>query len=314
MLNFRLKEIFVVPSSPSNSQYALTGALYAFIAAVGFSGKAILVKLAYGYAVDAVTLLVLRMLFSLPFFIMLAVWSARRDSAADLERRDWIVIVILGLLGYYLASLLDFLGLLYISASLERLVIFLYPTLVVVLSAFYFKRRISGSVVVALLLSYAGIALVFAHDVNLNQKDIILGGSLVFASILVYAVYLIGSGAVIARLGTARFTGYAMTVSCVAVILHFGVVNAADSLIQPMPVYGLALAMAIFATVLPALLLSEGIRRIGVDRTSIIGSIGPVATLALAYLFLGEALSMIQVLGAALVLAGVMFITLRRGT
>jgi drug/metabolite transporter (DMT)-like permease len=294
-----------------NNRYALIGALYAFIAAVAFSGKAILVKLAYVYSVDAVTLLALRMLFALPFFIIMAVWAARRASAVDITARDWGVLAVLGILGYYLASLLDFLGLLYISASLERLVVFLYPTLVVVLSAIYFKRRITASVAVALLLSYVGIALVFAHDVNLAQKDIVLGGALVFASILVYAIYLIGSGGIITRLGSARFTGYAMTISCAVVGLHFGAVNPIAALIQPMPVYGLALAMAIFSTVLPALLLSEGIRRIGVDTTSIIGSIGPVATLVLAYLFLGETMSMMQILGATLVLAGVVFISLR---
>jgi len=299
------------PPVPTN-RYALIGALYAFIAAVAFSGKAILVKLAYVYSVDAVTLLALRMLFALPFFIMMAIWAARRESAVEITPRDWGILTILGVLGYYLASLLDFLGLLYISASLERLVIFLYPTLVVVLSAVYFRRRITGSVVVALLLSYGGIVLVFMHDVNLAQKDIILGGALVFASILVYAVYLIGSSGIITRLGSARFTGYAMTISCAVVGLHFSVVNSMDALIQPMPVYGLALAMAVFATVLPALLLSEGIRRIGVDKTSIIGSIGPVATLVLAYLFLGETMSSMQILGAVLVLIGVLFISMRK--
>ncbi len=297
----------------ANNQYALIGALYAFIAAVAFSGKAILVKLAYVYSVDAVTLLALRMLFALPFFIVMAIWAARRESAVDITRRDWGKLAILGVLGYYLASLLDFLGLLYISASLERLVVFLYPTLVVVLSAIYFRRRITGSVVVALLLSYTGIALVFAHDVNLAQKDIFLGGALVFASILVYTIYLIGSGGIIARLGSARFTGYAMTISCAVVGVHFTVVNPIAALIQPKQVYALALAMAIFSTVLPALLLSEGIRRIGVDKTSIIGSIGPVATLALAYLFLGESMSIMQVFGAVLVLTGVLFVSLRKG-
>lgn len=300
-------------SAAVNNRYALIGALYAFVAAVAFSGKAVLVKLAYVYSVDAVTLLALRMLFALPFFIVMAVWAARRESAVDITRRDWGVLALLGVLGYYLASLLDFLGLLYISASLERLVIFLYPTLVVVLSAVYFKRRITRHVGVALLLSYTGIALVFARDVNLGQKDIILGGALVFASILVYAIYLMGSGGIIARLGSARFTGYAMTISCAVVGVHFGAVNPVAALIQPMQVYGLALAMAIFSTVLPALLLSEGIRRIGVDKASVIGSIGPVATLVLAYLFLGESMSTIQMFGAVLVLTGVLFVSLQKG-
>ncbi|MBI2778342.1 MAG: DMT family transporter [Gammaproteobacteria bacterium] len=298
----------------TNNRRAVLGAVYAFLAAVGFSGKAILVKLAYGYSVDAVTLLALRMLFSLPFFITIAVWSARNASAVNLTARDWLSVVTLGLLGYYLSSLLDFLGLAYIPASLERLILFLYPTMVVILSALFLARRITGSVVVALALSYTGIALVFASDASLGQRNVAIGASLVFASTLTYAIYLVGSGQVIAKLGPARFTGYALTVSCVAVVLHFGIVNAPAALIQPLPVYGMALAMALFSTVLPALLLAEGMRRIGADKTSIIGSIGPVATILLAYLFLGESLSVIQMAGAALVLAGVLFISLRKGS
>lgn len=293
-------------------KHALIGAVYAFLAAVGFSAKAVLVKLAYSYSVDAVTLLTLRMLFSLPFFLFLAVWSANSKDAISLSTREWVNIVLLGLLGIYLASLLDFLGLTYITASLERLVVFLYPTLVVILSAFIFKRRIAGSIVFALVFCYGGIALVFAQDVSVDQKDVILGGGLVFASVLAYAIYLVSVGHLIARLGTARFTSYAMTVSSMAAIVHFGIINPGGALIQPLPVYGLALIMALFATVLPALMLSEGIRLIGVDRASIIGSFGPVATLLLAYLFLGEVMTLMQMFGAALVLVGVVFISLQK--
>ncbi|MFZ5594598.1 MAG: DMT family transporter [Pseudomonadota bacterium] len=300
-------------SSLLNSRHTIIGAAYAFLAAVGFSGKAVLVKLAYRHGVDAVTLLALRMLFSLPFFAAMAIWSARASGTVALVGRDWRALVFLGLLGYYLSSLLDFWGLVYITASLERLILFLYPTMVVILSALFLGRRITGGMAAALLLSYVGIALVFSADVALDQRDIVLGAILVFASTLTYAVYLIGSGQVIARIGPARFTGYALTVSCLAVVLHFMAANTPAALFQPLPVYAIALAMAIFSTVLPALLLAEGVRRIGADRTSLIGSIGPVATLMLAWLFLGESLSLAQMMGAALVLAGVLFVSLKKG-
>src|SRR5512143_2737499 len=189
-------------ASHSSSTFAnrdvFLGVIFALLAAVGFSAKAILVKLAYLDHVDAVTLLALRMVFAVPVFIGVALW-ARQHHAAPLTRHEWLLVLVLGLIGYYLSSFLDFLGLEYISAGLERLILFLYPTLTVILSALVYRRAIGGKVLAAMALSYAGIALVFLHDQGANRGSVALGALMVFASTLTYSVYLVGAGHAIAR-------------------------------------------------------------------------------------------------------------------
>ena len=302
----------------SASQYFLSsrqnvvGIIFAIVAAVGFSAKAIMVKLAYIEAVDAITLLALRMAFSLPFFLIVAAMANRNKRSIALSARDKLAVIGLGLLGYYLASYLDFLGLQYISAGLERLILFLYPTMVVLMSALVFKHRIGRTVIFALLVSYAGIALVFLHDMKVLQHDALSGSVLVFASALTYAAYLVGAGHTIARIGATRFTAYAMTVACIACLIQFAITHPITDLNLPSSVYGLSIAMALFSTVLPAFLLAAAIRRIGSMHTSMVGSIGPISTLYLAYVFLGEQFSLIQIAGAMLVLAGVLLISLKK--
>ena len=289
---------------------ALTGVIFALIAAVGFSAKAILIKLAYHYHVDAITLLALRMVFSVPFFVAVAIWVNRRH-AVPLKQQDWLAVIALGLLGYYLSSFLDFLGLQYISAGLERLILFLYPTMTVILSALIYKRAIGRKVVAAMVLSYAGILLVFLHDVGVSQNNgVLLGAGLVFASTLSYSSYLVGAGHAIARIGATRFTAYAMVVASAASLLQFGVTHPLSALDLPLRVYELSIAMAIFSTVLPVFLLSYAIKRIGSGNSSLIGSAGPVATIALAYVFLTERVSLLQIAGSSLVLAGVIIVSL----
>ncbi len=291
------------------NQDALVGVFFALLAAVGFSAKAILVKLAYLDRVDAVTLLALRMAFSVPFFIGVALW-ARRRHAEPLSRQDRLLVLALGLVGYYLSSYLDFLGLQFISAGLERLILFLYPTMTVILSALLTRRAIVRPVMAAMAVCYAGIALVFFHDVGTMQGGIVLGASLVFASTLSYSIYLVGAGHAIARIGTARFTAYAMIVATAASLLQFAVTHPLHALDVPLRVYELALAMAIFSTLLPVFLLSHAIRRIGSGSASLAGSVGPVSTLLMAYVFLQEGLSALQIAGSALVLAGVLIVSL----
>ena len=282
------------------------GLLCAGLAAVGFSGKAILVKLAYRHGVDAETLLALRMAFSLPFFVAM-IWMSAHQRADRLTWRDAAWLFGLGLFGYYLASYLDFLGLRYISAALERLILFIYPTLVVLLSALLFGQRITRRVLNALTLCYVGIALAMTHDVRLagSTQDLVLGSLLVFGSALSYALYLLGNGRVIHRLGTVRVTAFASVVACLLALGQFLLLRPLATLIQPGPVYGLALAMALFSTVLPVWLLSEAIRRIGAGPVALTGSLGPMVTLLLAWLLLDETLSVVQLAGAALVIAGV---------
>jgi drug/metabolite transporter (DMT)-like permease len=279
------------------------------LAAFGFSAKAILVKLAYFHAVDAVTLLALRMAFSLPFFLLMGLWGGQ-PAPAKTGMADVAAVIGLGLLGYYLASFLDFWGLEYISAGLERLILFLYPTLVVVFSFLWLRRPVSGRELIALLLSYAGIGLVFWRQVSPSQPGTLFGAALVFASAAAYAGYLMGSHRAIARFGARRFTALAMTTACGACLLQFVLTRPLSALNLPMQVYGLALAMALFSTVLPSLLMSMGIQRIGASRAALIGSLGPVATLALAYAVLGESLEVEQLLGSGLVLAGVLTVGL----
>lgn len=289
-----------------------TGALLVLLAAVGFSAKAVIIKIAYAYGVDAGTLLALRMLFSAPFFVLMAWWS--REAGDRLSSADWRSVVALGFIGYYLASYLDFLGLVYVSASLERLILFLYPTIVVLLSAWLLKTPIRRRDVVALTLSYAGIAVVFHQSASLagQPQALALGAALIFASGLIYAFYLVGVGPVIARLGAARFTAYAMLVACAACLIQFAATYRPDALTLPPAVYGLSLLMAIVSTVLPAWFMSEGIRRIGAGRSAMIGSVGPVSTILLGYIVLGETITGVQWIGVALVLLGVGLVSVRK--
>jgi len=290
------------------------GALCAVLGVLGFSFKAILIKLAYAWhPVDALTLLALRMLFSAPFFVAMAWWTGRRRAARPIARRDWGVLVWLGFVGYYLASLLDFEGLTYVTAAFERLVLFMYPTMVVLLSAVLLGKPVSRRAALALMLSYAGIALVFAHNLDAggDARALWTGGALVFASGFAYALYLVGAGGVIARIGSMRFIAWAMLVSTVFVLAQFLVTRDIALLRVPPSIYALSLAMAVFSTVLPTWLVAEAILRLGANTSSLIGSLGPVFTIGMGASILGEAVHWIQLVGAALVLAGVMLVTLQ---
>lgn len=291
----------------------LGGVFLVGIAAVAFSGKAVIIKLAYRHGVDAVTLLALRMVFSAPLFAVLAWWAGRGGRAAPLSAPDARAVAILGLVGYYLASYFDFLGLQYITAALERLLLFLYPTFVLLLSAALYQRPVTRRDVVALGLSYLGIALVFVNDLTTQPGNVVLGASWVLLSALFYAAYLLGSGRLVGRVGSLRFASYAGLVSCIAVVVHFFVTREAKVIFsQPAPVYWLGLLMAVVSTVLPIVLTSEGIRRIGSSHASIVGSVGPVATIFLGAIFLGEEITVVQLAGAGLVLSGVLAISLAR--
>lgn len=297
---------------PSHSirRNALLGYSLAALAAIGFSAKAILVKLVYYEPVDALTLLALRMLFSAPFFLIMAVWHARQQSTR-LASKDYWALLALGLLGYYLSSLFDFIGLQYISAGLERLILFLYPTFVVLMSAVLLGKAFGRKEVVALLLSYAGIGVVFQDELQVQSEHLLLGAGFVFVSTISYSAYLIGAGQTIARIGASRFTAYAMLVACVATAFQFLLTHPPQALMLSMRVYQLGMVMAIISTVLPVFMLSAAIRLIGPGHTSLIGMLGPVSTLFMANVFLGEQLSVSQMIGAALVMAGVFSLSLK---
>jgi len=281
------------------------GLVFALLAAIGFSIKAILIKTGYRYEVRAETLLALRMLFAAPFFLLLARQSG---GVRGLSRRDAGWILLLGLLGYYLSSLFDFFSLLTISAALERMTLFLYPTLVLLLSTLLLKKRYSARVWGAVLLSYLGVALAFAHDLATSSlaADAWKGLGWVLASTFTYALYLIGTGEVVGRIGATRIAALGTLVACAAVGLHFALTEPLASILQqPWQVYLIGLAMGVFSTALPVWCLSQAIRLLGAGRTASVGTLGLVLTLMMSWAFLGEAMSAEQVLGAVLVVAGV---------
>lgn len=295
-----------------DNRSALTGMLLALLAALFFSVKAIFVKLAYQHGVDAITLLTLRMAFALPVFVLVAVIEQRKAGAQRITLHQFASIIALGLIGYYLASVLDFIGLQYVSAGVERLILFLFPTFTILLSMLFLGRKVGLIEVGALLLSYAGIALSVQQEVSLDGENSLFGVLLIFGSTLAYAIYLIGSGELIPRIGSRRFMANAMIVSCLAVMLQFIFSREMIMLDQPAVVYGYGLAIALFSTVMPAFMLAAAIHRIGASHTSIIGGIGPVVTIVLAVLILGESMSGLQIAGALLVVAGVLLLGLLR--
>ncbi|QNF35572.1 DMT family transporter [Adhaeribacter swui] len=293
----------------------VAGTLVVFLGAVCFSSKAVIVKLAYQYHIDSVSLLALRMAFSLPFFLVIAFFSRKKDVPVEpVTAKDYFLLAFYGLMGYYLASLFDFMGLQYITAGLERLILFIYPTLVVVFSWIFLGKKITKIQYVALGLTYSGVLLVLLGDVEVQtSKHLVKGGLLVFASAVTYALYLMGSGVLIPRFGAVRFNSYAMSVAAGGVFLHYLINHGGYQLMRYEPaVYGYSVLMAVVATVVPSYLIAEGIRLVGAGNAAIIGSIGPISTILLAYIFLGETVSVVQLMGTAIVLSGILLITLKK--
>ena len=284
-----------------------SGLLLAAAGSIAFSGKAIIVKLAYLHGVDAITLVMLRMLFALPFFIAMAWWAGRHQ--APLTRNDGLGVLGLGFLGYYLSSFLDFLGLQYISASFERLILYLNPTLVLVLGWVLYKRKITYRQGMAMAVSYSGVLLVFGHEVSLVGDNIGLGAILVFGSAITYAIYLTYSGELVQRLGSLRLAGLATTVACFFCILQFVLLKPVAALNVVPEVIWLSMLNATVCTVLPVLLIMMAIERIGPGLTSQIGMIGPLSTLTMGAFFLNETFNLWILMGTVLVLGGVFWVT-----
>jgi drug/metabolite transporter (DMT)-like permease len=297
-------------NSPSARKLFLIGLTIAIVGAVLFSAKAIVAKLIYRYQVDAVTLIAFRMMFAFPFFIAIAIWEARTE--APLSGKEKAQIVLLGLLGYYLSSFLDFLGLQYISAGLERLILFLTPSFVLLISVFLLKKKITLLEWSALGISYMGTVLVFIHDARIGGANVVVGGLFVLGSAMSYATYLLMSGELVKRVGSMRLVAYAMCVSSVACILQFFILRPATTLIQPMPVYGLSMINAFFCTVLPVFLTMIAVQRIGATTASQAGMIGPVSVLFLAAFILDEPITGIQIAGTILVICGIYLLSRKK--
>ncbi len=282
----------------------LPGLALASLGAIAFSGKAIIVKLAYRHGVDAVTLIMFRMLFAMPLFLLLAWWAGR--GKPPLERRDQLAILGLGFSGYYLASFLDFAGLAYVTASFERLVLYLNPTMVLLLGWVLFGRRATGRQLIALAVSYAGVLLVFGHELQIAGPDVVLGAALVFGSALSYAVYLVYSGEVVKRLGSLRLTGLATSVACVFCIAQFLILRPISAATEVAPqVIWLSVLNATLCTFAPVLMVMMAIERVGSTLTAQTGMLGPMSTILMGVLLLGEPFTAWVAAGTLLVLGGV---------
>lgn len=284
-----------------------TGLLLAAAGSIAFSGKAIIVKLAYRHGVDAVTLVMLRMLMALPLFLLMAWWAGR--GKPPLSLRDGLGVLGLGFCGYYLSSFLDFWGLEYISASLERLILYLNPTLVLVLGWLLFKKRITQRQTVAMAISYAGVLLVFGHELGLAGPNAAWGALLVFLSAVTYAFYLSFSGQMVQRLGALRLAGWATSVACFFCILQFVLLRPLASAQVPEAVLWLSLLNATACTALPVVLVMMAIERIGPGLTAQTGMIGPMSTLLMGVWILGEVFNGWIIAGTVLVLGGVFWVT-----
>ena len=283
------------------------GLLLAVLGAMAFSGKAIIVKLAYRYGVDAVTLIMLRMLFALPIFAAMAWWASRGQAA--LSRKDWLGVLWLGFTGYYLASFLDFAGLAYISASLERLILYLNPTLVMLLGFVLYQRRVTAPQIVGMAISYCGVALVFGHELaqqGLQQRSsAALGALLVFLSAVSYATYLVYSGEMLKRLGSLRLVGLASTVACLCCLLQFVLLRPLSAALVAPEVVWLSLLNATLCTAAPVLMVMMAIERVGASLTAQTGMVGPMSTILMGVLILGEPFTAWVAAGSALVIAGI---------
>jgi drug/metabolite transporter (DMT)-like permease len=277
--------------------------LLATFGAIAFSGKAIIVKLAYRHGVDAVTLIMYRMLFALPIFAVMAWWASRGKAA--LTRKDWLGVLWLGFTGYYLASFLDFAGLAYISASLERLILYLNPTLVLLLGLVLYRRRISTPQIMGMAISYSGVVLVFGHEITLLGPEAAWGALLVFLSAVSYALYLVYSGEMVKRLGALRLVGLATTVACLCCILQFLLLRPLSAANVAPEVIWLSVLNATLCTAAPVLMVMMAIERIGASLAAQTGMVGPMSTILMGVLILGEPFTAWVAAGTVLVIAGI---------
>lgn len=288
-----------------------TGVMLGITGILMFSSKAVLVRMAYQYNITPIPLMVLRMGFALPIYAVLALVQRPKDRKA-LRPIHYLGLVASGVLGYYLASYLDFIGLQFVKASLERLLLFSYPIMVLLINRLVYGEVLNRNQYIAIGLTYLGMVITFIPEVEGLQDGVIWGAVAILGSALAYAMYLVGSGRLIPRFGTGPFTSYCMLVSCSCVLLHFGLTEQESILQYPTPVYWLGLTMAVVATVVPSYLISAAIRRLGSSTFSAFASLGPVSTILLAYIFLGERLNVFQWMGAVVVIGGVWLLS-RKG-
>jgi drug/metabolite transporter (DMT)-like permease len=287
------------------------GFLICLAGAILFSTKAIIVKKAFhSTSVDALSLLTMRMIFSLPFYLAAALFASTKKENIFMKRSEWTYVILLGVMGYYLSSFLDFYGLQYVSAGLERLILFLYPTFAVLINAVFFKQPISTFQKIALGLTYLGIGIAYFGEwkIDYTNTHLYFGSLLIFLCAITYSFYLVGSGRIIPRIGATKFTAYAMLSATAGVLLHYVVSGGQFSHLFRRDLVGYSVLLAIIATVIPTFLLSMGIKKVGSNNASIITSIGPVSTIVQAHFFLGDPFFAEQIVGTLLVIGGVLMI------
>ncbi len=290
---------------------SLPGILVTFLGAVLFSTKAIIVKKAFrDTPVDALSLLAVRMVFSLPFYVGIAIFTGKKKDNTRFTKQQWFWVIILGLFGYYISSFLDFVGLKYVSAALERLILFLYPSFAVIINASVFKQRISRIQILALMLTYTGIAIAYAGQLRVDHADhaFFLGSTLIFLCAITYAIYIAGSGKIIPQVGATKFTAYAMLSSTAGVFTHYMLAGNYTLLHSGTEYWGYGIMLALLATVIPSFLISYGMKQIGSNNVAIVSGIGPVSTILQAHWILGEKIFPAQIVGTLLVIAGVVLI------
>ena len=297
--------------SKTQQSMSIAGFLITLIGAILFSTKAILVKLSFrDTGVDALTLLALRMSFSMPFYLVAAAISSKRMNNIRMTSRQWLYVILLGTLGYYLSSYLDFIGLQYVSAGLERLILFLYPSFAVIINAFLFGQKINRIQKIALVLTYIGIGIAYFGELKIDTRtpDFYWGSFLIFLCAITYSFYLAGSGRMIPVVGATKFTAYAMLASTSGVLIQFLLRGHFSDHILSSTLIHYSILLAVLATVIPSFMLSYGIKRIGSNNVSIITSIGPVSTILQAHFILGDKIFAEQVAGTLLVITGVLMI------
>lgn len=287
------------------------GLAIGLLGAICFSTKAVIVKLAYrDTAVDPVTLLALRMVFSLPFFLGAAWFTSRKESNVRFSGNQWILVIFLGCLGYYISSYLDFLGLKYVSAGIERLILFVYPTIVVIISAFAFRQKISKRQLLALGITYLGLSVAFVSEATINTSpEFYLGAGFIFLCAITFATYIAGSGKLIPKIGSVKFNSYAMAAASVAVLIHYFIHTKGSLFGLSSLVYFYSFLMAIISTVIPSYLVAISLNRIGANNTAIVASIGPVSTILQAWWLLDESVSGWQIIGTLLILCGILLVS-----
>ena len=293
----------------TNKGMPVAGFIIAFVGSILFSTKAIIVKKAFEQThTDALTLLTLRMVFSLPFFLGAAIFAGNKKNNITLSGKQWLGIAVLGFFGYYLSSLFDFIGLQYISAGLERLILFLYPSFVILINAVVFRQKISGIQKLALVLTYGGIAIAYLGElkIDFSNPDFLLGSILIFICAITFSIYIVGSGKMIPQIGATKFTAYAMLAATTGIFIHFLFRGNYLDIPSGNSFWGYGFLLAILATVIPGFLISNAMKKIGSNNVAIVSGIGPVSTIVQAHFILGERIFAEQVIGTVLVIAGVL--------